>query len=125
LQGVAFFAVEDFRPVKTQQTIVRPFVTVKQQPFLVADQNDEARWLIGTKQGFADDFQPGEFFEGGGDFLPVVVGGGDFVFERVVVFAAGLVGGDDEQLRCLMGCTVSGPDRHGHAGVQFDLLWFK
>jgi hypothetical protein len=49
------------------------------------------------------------------------VRGGQAMIERVFVFATGLVGRNDQQLRRLMRFTKSGPDGHRHAGLQLDL----
>jgi hypothetical protein len=43
------------------------------------------------------------------------------MIERVFVFATGLVGWNDQQLRRLMHLAKGGPDGHRHAGLQLDL----
>ena len=52
LKGIGVLAVQNLRPFKAQQPVVWPLVAVKQQPFFVTDQKNEARTLLCSEKSF-------------------------------------------------------------------------
>ena len=118
LEGVGILAVEDLGPVEAQEAVVGPLVAVDEEPFLEPDEEDEAGRLLGPEEGLGHEFEPGRAEEEPGDFLASEVHGLEGVVERIVVLAAGLVGGDDEEARAVVDVAPDGPCRDGHVGLE-------
>ncbi len=101
LEGVGVLAVEDVGPVEAQRAVVGPLVAVEQQPFVQAAEQYVTRRGVGTEDHVGEQVGPGLVAQGLRHRLAAVVQAHQAVVEQVFVFRAGLVGGDDGELRQL------------------------
>ena len=120
LEGVGVLAVENIRPIETQRPVVGPLVAVEQQPFVQPAEQHIARRRIGSKDHVREQVRPGFVAQARRYRLPGVVQVEEPVVQQIFVFRAGLVGGEDGELR-----QLPMPERQGLAGGQFVQLGLR